>query len=96
MYPNITITKETELEQQEWTFTLFDTDIVLDNYYLRKRQTKRHKFQTEKRYNRLGDRGYGYDRLTSEQVPLTEEMKAEVKQKFMDKIRVCLWEERGK
>lgn len=90
MYSFITINKGTELQTEEWRFIIIESKIILDSYALKVRETKRHKFQLEKAYTRIGDRGYGSGRLKATEVPLSEELKAEAKQKYVDSLTVCL------
>lgn len=88
MYSYINSKKETELQLEEWSFIVIGSEIILDNYYLKKRATKRHKFQIEKDYNRIIKRGYG--QIKVEEVPISDELKAEVKQKFIDTLKVVI------
>lgn len=94
MYTSITIKKnETELGYEEYRFILMDSKLYLDTYVKMTRESKRHKFTTEKAYDRVGGRNYLSGTIKDpKDVPLTEEIKAEAKEQLFDKIVVSLWD----
>lgn len=87
MYPSIIITKGNELAVEEWCFTLFDFELVLESYAVKTRETKKHKFRTISSFNRLRHRECT---LKADEVPLADELKKEAIKTFSDKLSVRL------
>lgn len=76
-----------------WRFVLIDNTLYLDDYQLIKRQSIKHKFERVKKYDRLNHRAKSYmrDYIKKEDVPLTDEIKAEALQTMIRNISVELW-----
>lgn len=89
MYHSFNITRESpdNLSLQSWLFCMLDLDAVLDRYSLGTRPTKRHKFHTAKVYNRLSERD---STLKVAEVPVPDDVVAEVRQRVIDTIRVVV------
>ena len=85
-YPIDNLTKEV------FRFHFFERNnkLVLDHYHLMKRETKRHKFRIEKKYERLSynERGCGANVIDKQDVPLTDAVKDNAKQIFIRSIAV--------
>ena len=98
MYDKISIEKNLDpLTKERWEFLLFETDIVLDRYELGHREnTRKRSWGIVKLYSRLthGINRYGNNLIGEEDVPLTEEIKKEVLEKFISKLKVIRWGER--
>ena len=74
-----------ELNMETFAFTLLDNyNIVLCDYYLKQRETKRHKFKTIKQYDRHRTR----DCMNVKEVPLTKEIEKLVLELFVSKLKV--------
>jgi hypothetical protein len=73
MYPKVSVLKEIdEFTKEEYEFILFgNLDLVLDEYILTQRITKRHKFNKVKYYNRIRSKD---STMLVEEVPLTDEI----------------------
>lgn len=87
MYARIEIIKEIdELNREVYRFCLIDeTKLVLDEFRIEFKETKRHKFKCNKFYERLRKRE---STLTVDDVNLTEELKQEVIDKFISQLTV--------
>ena len=89
MYNNLRIVRTAPdgLSEQVWGFCLIDLIIVLDNYVVTFRATKRHKFVLDKArvYSRLSPRN---STLTVDAVPLPDDVQAEARQRIVDQVQV--------
>jgi hypothetical protein len=75
-----------EFNREIYRFCLLnDTKLILDEFRIEFRETKRHKFKCNKFYERLRQRE---STLTIDDVNLTEELKQEVIAEFMSKLEV--------
>jgi hypothetical protein len=79
------------LHQEQWYFYYDDSNQVLylNKYYLMYRETTRHKWKTEKKYDRIDSR---YSTLTQSEVPFSEDIKAQALQEYIQGIAVRLWD----
>ena len=87
-----------ELTTETYIFTTMNMDsdkpvLYLDRYWVSVKETKRHKPRIVSNYSRLSGRD---SNLTEDQVPLTDELKAEAIQLYISKIIVRKWSERNK
>jgi hypothetical protein len=81
-----------ELTIERWTFTWIDKTIFLDKYVLLQKESKRKRIYSRiKHYDRIMGRN---STIKESDVPLSEDLKAEVLAKFIANIRVIKWEER--
>jgi len=87
MYPRFEIIKEEPdaLKRKVWMFIVFEWNIVLDSYLVQSRKTKRSLYKTDEYYDRLKLRE---STLKQDDVPLSDEIKLEAKQIFVDKLTV--------
>lgn len=91
MFNRITITRQQDdLTQAEWTFWFEESDstLFLANYTLSKRESKRHKFKPVEWYDRLDRRNNKIKNI--DDVPFPNDVTAEARQQFIDKITVTL------
>lgn len=80
-----------ELTKETFRFWIKDNLIILDSYALLHRETTRKRnYNFIKRYERLGGRD---SKTTLQEVPLTEELKAEALQEYIKTLRVIIWTE---
>lgn len=81
-----------ELTIEKWRFCYMYDIIFLDGYELLKKESPRHKkFNIIKQYERIM---YKNNNITESEVPLSDELKAEVLNMFMSNIKVLKWSER--
>lgn len=86
-----------DLRQQQWEFYYFSDRhvMVVDRYTRDTRKTKRHKWEADEGYYRLG-RGHEYFRAIDEaNVPLPDDVVAEVRAQFVEHFRVTRWSRRN-
>lgn len=88
MYVNFEIEKQSDLQMEVWQFIVIETKILLNHYEFKVRESKRKKFITEKSYHRISTRDYNGERLEAHDVPLSEELKSEAKQKYFDMLTI--------
>jgi hypothetical protein len=87
----ICIEDEDRLGECVWTFCVMDgagIDVVLDRYEHRTRQTTRHKFVTERYYDRLDSR---YATISEADAPMTDQVAADAYRRVANMIRVRKW-----
>ncbi len=91
----ITLEKQIdELTKEIYNFYQVDNLIYLSNYTVLKRETTRKtKYSVVKKYDRLNTRDSS---LSEDQVPFTEEIKAEAIKMYIDSLKIMLWSERKK
>ena len=80
-----------ELHRQVWRFNFMDRECQLrvDHYALQHRPTKRHKYRTTEYYDFYsGSRGI--DRIPSKEIPLPEDVVAEARREFYNKLTVVI------
>ena len=86
-----------ELTTEIFEFAEFDMsagyNLILDNYYILKKESKRHKPVIISKYCRLNVRD---SNITENQVPLTDEIKTQVFNEYISKIKVIKWSEKNK
>lgn len=81
-----------ELTVEEFDFYVSGTDLYLDRYLLLKKENKKkRKYSVLKLYSRLMLRD---STIKEDQVPLTDEIKAEAIKQFTDSIKCLKWSER--
>ena len=81
-----------ELNFQKWRFHLIGNTLVLSEYQLLQKESKRHRtFKTLQQYDRIQTRA---NTILEENVPLSKELKTEVLNKYMSTIKVIKWSER--
>lgn len=87
------ITKQiNELTIEKWRFSYVDGHIILDSYKIEVRENSRKKnFQVSRIYDRHMERK---SNMLEKDVPLSEEIKAEAKERFFRSIKVMKWNER--
>jgi hypothetical protein len=84
MFPRIEIIKETdEFNREVYSFSLVGSKLILDDFKIEKRESKRHKFKAVKIYDRHRKRE---STLTIDQVVLTEDIKQEVINKMISLV----------
>lgn len=92
MYHSIEITKDIdEFNREKYIYSLLDYKLLLDNYYIESRKTKRSKFKVVKSYSRLNQRD---SKIRQDEVILSDELKQEaldtLLNHFKEKIEVSL------
>jgi hypothetical protein len=81
-----------ELTVEEFDFYASGTNLYLDRYLLLKKESKKKKkYSVLKLYSRLNARD---STIKEDQVPLTDEIKAEVIKQFTESIKCLKWSER--
>lgn len=81
-----------ELNIERWGFAFIDKTIYLNSYSLLQKESKMHrKFKVLKSYERLSGRG---STMKENEVPFSDELKAEALNKFVSTIKVKLWSEK--
>lgn len=94
------VTGSRALKQETWRFWFYESRraLVLDKYEFQERSTTRHKFQTARVYTRVPVNAQEWHAQTIEErdVPLSDELKADVLERFMKSIRVVTWSEETK
>lgn len=99
MNNSIIITKKLDpLTKEEWEFVLIDDVLYLNLYRVTLYENTRKRVgKILKVYSRLQHRidRYSPNLIKSEDVPLTEEIKKEVLEMYLKKLKVIRWEERG-
>jgi hypothetical protein len=92
MWFRIDITRQSDdLHSEMWTFTYFDREhaLVLDRYDAMERPSKRHKPRTIRYYDRMSHRSWSTsDAMDLAAVPIPKDVIEEVRQKFMDSLKV--------
>ena len=85
------------LTREDYYFYLF-TDygytspiLYIDKYILYKRESIKHKFKVDSKYDRLDSR---HNSIKVEDVPFNEALVEEVKLKFLEGLKVLKWEDR--
>lgn len=80
-----------ELTKEQFSFWVKDNIIILDSYFLLRREnTRKRTWNSLKKYERLSSRN---SNITLQEVPLTEEIKTEVLQEYIKTLKVMTWEE---
>jgi hypothetical protein len=79
-----------DLHKEEWRFWFDDSsmNLYLDSYTLWSRATKRHGWTAVSRYNRIDNR---HCNLTVDQVPFTDDIKAQSLKEFVGMIQIKVW-----
>lgn len=72
----------------EWIFWLNGTDIWLDKYFEYRRETKRHKFNVEEKYDKIFTRN---NSISVDDVPLPDDVVSEVKNIIVSNLKVKRW-----
>ena len=81
-----------ELTKECWGFTLIRETLFLNEYQLLKREsTRKRKYVTVKRYDRLQSRN---SNIEESEVPFTNEIKKEALERYFETIDVRRWSER--
>lgn len=82
-----------ELTIQRWRFIYIMGNIYLNYYVILQKESKRHRnYKTLKLYDRIMTRN---NTLTEDQVPLSDDLKAEVMSLFTKNIKVMKWGQRN-
>ena len=83
-----------ELAGREWVFWYFDdyNVLIIDQYRVIERKSKRHKFVASEAYARLG-RSYDYT-VKEEDVPLPPDVAKEALDQYVARMRVTRWSDR--
>ena len=80
-----------ELTKEQFSFWVKDNIIILDSYFLLRREnTRKRTWNSLKKYERLSSRN---SNITLQEVPLTEEIRNEAKLAFVRTLGVMTWEE---
>jgi hypothetical protein len=80
-----------ELTKETFRFWIKDNLIILDSYYFfRRENTRKRNYNVLKKYERLNGRD---NNITLQEVPLTEELKAEVLEEYTKTLKIMTWEE---
>lgn len=78
-----------ELTFEEWYFIIIDNKLVLNGYYIIKKVKR--KLNTIIRYDRILSR---HNNISENDIPFTDELKAEALNLYASSIKVIKWSER--
>lgn len=98
MNDRIFLTKKLDpLTKENWEFIVIGNNIYLDSYQLiNYATTRKRNGGVVKWYSRLQHsiNKYSLNLIKSDEVPLTDEIKKEVLEKYLSKLKVIRWEEK--
>ena len=81
-----------ELTEERFEFYQTENKLYLDKYFVSKREsTRKRNYRILVRYDRLRERD---NTITEDQVPFTDEIKAQAIKQYVDSIKCLKWSER--
>ena len=81
-----------ELTEERFEFYQTENKLYLDKYFVSKREsTRKRNYHPIVRYDRLRERD---NTITEDQVPFTDEIKAQAIKQYVDSIKCLKWSER--
>jgi hypothetical protein len=87
---------DNKLQRIVWDFWFDDRDaeLVLSNYSIQFRKTKRHKYVIETWYSRIQSGRNSLGRIPADKVPVPTDVVWDAKKQFFDMLSVVVWPER--
>ena len=92
----VIIEADDKLHRTVWDFWFDDrtAELVLDNYSIQLRKTRRHHYVIDSWYSRLQSDRNSVGRISSDQVPLPDNVRSEAKRQFYNMVSVVKWPDR--
>lgn len=92
----VIIEADDKLHRTVWDFWFDDrtAELVLDNYSIQLRKTRRHHYVIDSGYSRLQSYRNSVGRISSDQVPLPDDVRSEAKRQFYNMVSVVKWPDR--